>query len=177
MEIQPPGVDPTEYVMRYRFKIAHAMDAARLVRTRSIAINEAIAALLVVLGVLLVLLRQPIGWAMVIFGVIDLAITATDLLTRVLTHRAYGRLVGSEMGEVFTTRGIHATSPLASVDIPWSAVTEVIEDDRTLLFKGGRVLLAYVPTDGFESPSHRRDATAFARQMVAASQPARSTSA
>lgn len=51
--------------------------------------------------------------------------------------------------------------------VPWSALTAVRSNARTVIFVRDRVLLGYLPASAFASPADQADIVRFARERIA----------
>jgi hypothetical protein len=62
--------------------------------------------------------------------------------------------------------GIHFEDPHLSGEISWSKLTEVRENNRTIVFMRDRVLAGYIPVSAFASPDQLAEIVAFARERI-----------
>ena len=89
-----------------------------------------------------------------------IAIVAAALLTasqlqvvqRWMINRNAGSLMGQRTDVTFDATGIRMVGELGSSDVPWSVLTAVRADDRTVIFVREKVLAAYLPATSLAGP-------------------------
>jgi hypothetical protein len=108
-----------------------------------------------------------------ILGVIVLVIALLSLLGRhshpfqraVISMRARS-VLGRETRVTLDETGAHFESGLGTAFVPWSSVTDVRANHRTVALFRDRLLLGYVPASAFSSVDQQHEAVAFARSKV-----------
>lgn len=146
------------------------IDASRLaqapMRTRILLLCAVVA----VAGlVMLVLAPTGPGLMLVFFAVVLTALTVARAPERWVVTRRAGDVIGGPVRLVVGADGISVATHLAEGRIAWSALSEVREDEKTVVFLRGRFLASYAPADAFGSPERRAEIVAFARRRIAAS--------
>jgi hypothetical protein len=67
-----------------------------------------------------------------------------------------------------TESGVEFDSRLSTGEIPWSAITEIRRDDRSIVFVYHGQFRGYIPSDAFASAADRERALSFASARIAA---------
>ena len=142
-------------------------DATRLHQSQFLARYRAVMVLVAVVGVVLaIVFDQSIGVTVAIFGLLLLAMTWMQFVDRRLARSRGRGFVGGEVEYVLDDAGIHYHVPVASGVIPWSALTKVRANDRSIVFSRERALVAWVPVTAFRSATERDAFLAFAQAHV-----------
>jgi hypothetical protein len=95
---------------------------------------------------------------------------ATDPVQRWFTRREGRSIFGSTLELEIDDDGLHASGITGSGVVPWSGMTEVRQDARTVLFMRDRIPIGYIPSAAFESPAQRAEIVEFALGRVASAQ-------
>ena len=164
----PEGGGPP-YRVDYPITADAAIDAARLaiapLRRRMTFLS--LAAL--VIGAVLVLAGDwTFGPAIVIFGLLTLALTVIRGPERWLINRRGRSVIGGTSELVFDDAGVAFASPQATGRIAWSALTEVRENERTVILLRDRILAGYAPAAAFGPPGRRAEIVAYLRARIEA---------
>jgi hypothetical protein len=167
---EPPSSSLPSYRVDYVISADAFIDASRLaqapMRTRLLLLCAVVA----VAGlVMLVLAPTGPGLMLVLFAVILTLLTVARAPERWVVRRQAGDVIGGPVRLVIGPEGISVATPTAEGRIAWSALSEVREDDRTVIFLRGRFLASYAPAEAFGSPARRAEIVAFARRRIGAS--------
>jgi hypothetical protein len=146
-----------------------AIDAARLamapLRRRMTFLSLAALAC----GAGLVLLGDwTFGPALVMFGLLTLALTVIRGPERWLINRRGRSVIGGTSELVFGQDGVDFASPAATGRIVWAAMTDVREDARTVILLRDRILVGYAPVAAFGPPERRAEIVAYIRARLEA---------
>jgi len=163
---------PEAYRLRYTITADGILDASRLNLTEFW--RRARAAMLVIglIGLALAIaVDLTIGLTLLFFAMLMLALTWYHGIDSWLLRRTGRGYIGEMTEYLVNDDGIRYAGPLGSGLLPWSRITSVRVDDKSIAFGRDRILAAWVPTGAFESPTERDAFIAFARARV----PARAT--
>jgi hypothetical protein len=154
----------SRFVISYEITADAALDAGRLAGAGFIRGFRIVFALVAVAGIPLAFLTSiGVGVGVATFGLIMLAFTYVRFIDRwFLNNRSRG-IMGQRMEYVVDDDGIHYQHPMGSGLVPWSGLTHLRTDERTVVFARDRVVAAYVPTSAFGSDAERASFIAFAR--------------
>jgi hypothetical protein len=146
-----------------------AIDAARLVmaplRRRMALISLAALAA----GIALTVAGDGrFGPGIALFGILTLGLTVLRGPERWLVNRRAQGIVGGFSELVLGDDGVAFASPQAAGRIPWSAITQVREDARSVVLLRDRVLVVFAPAAAFGPPERRAEIVAYARAKIAA---------
>jgi hypothetical protein len=157
------------YTIWFDFTVRDALDATRLFNAGTIRRLRLFFAAMIAVGVVIAVVLSPSwGFALVGGAVAVVVLTESNVLDRwMIAQRARG-ILGKRTTFTLSTTGLEATSPLWTGTIPWGALTEIRENDRTVVFVADRILSAYVPSSAFGSAAARAEILAFAREQIAA---------
>ncbi len=166
--------DETTFSVHFVLLADDAIDAVVLMRSRVRDLITILFGLGLALGVFLTLVGNPSpGLGLAFAAAAVLLLIRTRVLTRWLTERQARSVLGLRQQIVITETGLQYESPLAKGEIPWAALTEVRENERTVAFVRDRMVVSYIPTSAFTSPAVREQIVRYARARIAASQPDR----
>jgi hypothetical protein len=160
---------PESYTVKYEITPAALLDAVRLHQTTFLARARAALAVIVLAGLAITVVGDPkLGLSVAIFGLLMLGLTWVQFLDRWLIGNRGRGMIGETSEYVIDDGGIHYTHTLGSGDLPWSALTTIRANERSIVFGRDRVLAAYIPTSSFSSSAERDAFIAFARAHVSA---------
>lgn len=159
-------------------------EAARLSQAKMYRVWAAACLLIAASGVVVVIAGANftnagglvvVGWALVAWGVLLLAVSQLRALDRWFLRRQLGAVVGQRAEMTLSDHALTFVTPVAESTIRWDQVTSVVQSDRIVVFQRDRILLAYAPASAFEAPHQREEMIAFARARIATatSQPSR----
>jgi hypothetical protein len=157
------------YVVRFTITPTAALDAARLFSARFFSRYVAVLIVVLFVGLAIAAFGNPqVGVWLSLVSLFLLATTRLPPLERWMIGLQMRSLIGGESELVIGEEGLHYRNPIASGDIGWSALTEVRENEKTVVFMRDRLLASYAPSSAFLSPAQRAEAVAFARAKIAA---------
>jgi hypothetical protein len=171
----PDGPEPVTYGLpsyrvNYVISADAFIDASRLAQAPMRARILLLCAVVAVAGlVVLVLVPGGPGLALVLFAVILTALTVARAPERWVVGRRAGDVIGGSVSMVIGADGISVATSMAEARIAWSALSEIREDEKTVVFLRGRLLASYAPAAAFGSPERRAEIVAFARRRMAVS--------
>jgi hypothetical protein len=156
------------YVIRYTQSFESALEAgkflqARVYRTYYIVFGAGLA-----IGAFVSLINVSIGLFILVFSALMLITTRLDVLDRLFGRRRARSVLDQPIQLSLGQDGIVWEGPQATSHIPWSSLTEVRSNHRTVLFVRDRLLLAYAPAASFRSAVEQADVVAFSRERIAA---------
>jgi len=164
----PVQVDPPRYVIRYTQTLDSALEAskffqARLYRNYFIVFGAGLA-----IGAWMSLFNLTIGLTTMIFCALMLITSRLDVLDRVFGRRRFRSVLDEPIQLSLGQDGILWEGPQATSHVPWSSLSEVRANERTVLFVRDRILLAYAPAASFASAAERAQVIAYSRERIAA---------
>jgi hypothetical protein len=109
-----------------------------------------------------------VGLWIVFFCAAMLLVGRFALLDRLFGRRRVRSLNGRTTELALGDDGIAWDGPVASGHIPWTSITEVRANARTVLFVGDRLLLAYAPADSFTSAGEQAEVIAYSQRRIEA---------
>lgn len=124
------------------------------------------ALLLAAVGVAATLAGLPIlGLMLLGLGVLAWVFQG-DRVQRWLAGREVRSIVGGEIEVRLGDDGLRFRTPLGEGSAPWSAVTALRENERTVIFMRDRIAVAYIPSSAFRSAEQRAEIVAFVQRHV-----------
>ena len=110
-----------------------------------------------------------------ILGVIVFAVAVLSLLgsvfhpfQRAIISMRARPMLGKEARVTFDGEGARFDGELGTTFVPWSSVTTVRSNSRTVALFRDNVLLGYLPASAFLSPGHQAQVVAFAQSRLRA---------
>jgi len=159
-------MEGTEQTYTYVTTLDAALDARSLYRSRMASIDRVVDVVAVVVGAAFVVSGYPIGSILLIAG------AAALVFGRRLRRWILGRRGRSMFGHQTTVRvdpqAIHITNDLGASTIPWTSMTQVRSDARTVIFLRDRLLVFYMPAAAFGSAAEQTTFVDSARTRIAA---------
>ena len=125
------------------------LDTQRLA-TRKYALGASI--LLLVLGLAIAVFVHPVGFVVATFGGLSVLEWRFPTVDRWLIRRRAAARIGALCEVWLDESGIAYRQAGLSGHIAWSAITRIIEDDRSLILMQGGVALMALPKRAFDSP-------------------------
>jgi hypothetical protein len=164
--------DTPPWVVHFTITPTTALDATRLFTARFFARYLVVLAVVLALGLTIVVLGNPdIGLWLTLVAVFLFATARLPPLERWMIRLQMRSLIGGDSELVIGEDALRYRNPIGDGTIEWSALTEVRENDRTVVFMRDRLLASYAPASAFASPAERQAAVAFARSKIAESRP------
>jgi hypothetical protein len=157
----------TSHTVTYEITPAAIHDAIRLHTASFVARFRVVMLTAVLVGVFVTFaINRTLGLFIVFSATLFLISTWVPFLDRTIIRNRGRGVMGEKSTYVLDDLGIHYQHPLGSGDMPWSAVTDVRINDKSITFGRDRVLAAYIPTSAFATPGDRDAFVAFARAHV-----------
>lgn len=153
--------------LRFVTSVQAALDARGLLGARLKRIDVIVDVAALVLGLLAAAGGYPLGLLIAFGAAMFLVGTRFQPLQRWLIARNSRSLLGRTIDISVETDGLRSTGELGTSFFPWSTLTAVRSDARTVIFMRDRVLLAYVPASSFSSPAHQAEIIRYARERIA----------
>ncbi len=158
-----------EQTYTYTTTLDAAVDARALLGSRMASIDRVIDVIALLTGVLLIAQGYPIGSLFVVGG-LGFLVFDRPIRRMILGYRSRG-MVGQQTLVRVDDDAIHASNDLGSATIPWSSLTAVRADAKTVILVREGLLIFYLPAEAFRSDAERsafeeaaRDHIAHARQ-------------
>ncbi len=130
---------------------------------------------LIVDSLALVLAVVMVATGFALLGAIVAAIAVLSLLgsrshpiQRALIGIRFRSLLGQATAVTAGDDGLRFDNALGSSFIPWSSISTVRSNDRTVAFFRDRVLMGYIPSIAFASQAAQEEFVAFARARIQA---------
>ncbi len=99
-------------------------------------------------------------------GVLLVIVAGTEFLDRWRVQRSARSLIGSNASFTFDEEGIEADTVTGSGRVEWSALTELMRDDRVMVIKRDRIPVVWIPARAFASAEERAALEAFVREKL-----------
>jgi hypothetical protein len=140
-----------------------ALDARNLLGRRANRFDLVLDVAAIVGGLVLIALGQvAIGLFLVLAAVAFRAITRP--IQKAVISRQARSLLGQRAQVSVDEKGLRFVGELGSTEVPWSSLTHVRADHRTVIFVRDRLLAGYLPATAFASPEEQAD---FVRAVTA----------
>jgi hypothetical protein len=109
-----------------------------------------------------------VGVALLVVATLSVIGTRSHPFQRWLISRRFGGMLGKRTEATIDERGLGLSNSLATMLIPWSAITTVRSTPRTVAFFRGPILVGYIPASAFASRGAQASAAAFATARIQA---------
>jgi hypothetical protein len=163
---------PVRPVLRFQTTAKASADARALGHMRLVQLDHVIDVVALVLaGVFLATgnpLGVPLGVLLAVIAVASLLSSRFHPLQRALLAFRFRGVLGHTTEVVVDDDGLHYGNPLGSSFVPWSSMTTVRANSRTVGFLRRNVLVGYIPSVAFDSPESQASLVAFARSRIQA---------
>lgn len=115
-------------------------------------------------GIIGLLARDPLTgvWTFLV-GLVFVVLSSTEFLDRWRIRRGAKSLVGATGSFVIDGRGITADPPTDAGPVPWSDVTDVVENERVLIVKRGRTPIVWIPKRALGTVEQAAELSAYIR--------------
>ncbi len=138
--------------IRYTMELDDLVDGSRLLQRSFRRFVTAIGVFVWMVGVVLVLTSPGwLGFALIGYGLLDLALIWLRPFERFFMRRRVARLVGSRCEVALTEGGLYFMQGGVTGQIAWSALTGIREDAKTLAVVSGGVARLGMPKRAFGS--------------------------
>lgn len=162
---------PREFVVRYQINAKASVDAMRLAQARLLRWHTVGDTFAIVVGAIGFATGYDWALGIALAGVVLLIESRTSFLQRWIVARRARSVIG-QVGEMtIGEEGIDFRMPHASGRIPWSALTGVLADGRSVVFTRDRIISGYIPASAFSSRAEQDEVVAFSRARIAAARP------
>jgi hypothetical protein len=146
---------------------AASVDARALASPNLIRLDLVADAIGLGLAVMMFALGYPlIGVAVAVIAVLSLVGSVFHPFQRAMISLRAGSMLGKEARVTIDDEGARFEGELGTTFVPWSTVSAVRSNNRTMALFRDRMLLGYVPASAFSSPAHQAEVVAFARSRV-----------
>ncbi len=153
-----------EQTYTYTTTVEAAVDARALLGARMASIDRIIDVIALLTGALLIAQGYPIGALFVIGALVFLAFDR-PIRRMILGYRSRS-MIGQRTLVRVDDDAIHASNDLGSVTIPWSSLTAVRADAKTVILVRDRILIFYLPADSFRSEADQSAFVEAARERI-----------
>jgi hypothetical protein len=153
--------------VRFITSAAASADARALANPSLVRLDLIADVIAIALAVLMFALGYPIlGGLVFVVAVLSLLGSVVHPVQRAIITMRAGSMLGKEARVTFDNEGVRFEGELGTTFVPWSSVTAVRANSKTVALFHGRVLLGYVPASAFTSPEHQAEIVSFARSRV-----------
>lgn len=163
------GSGTPAYLIRYPFSFETAVEAGRFFQARQIRLYYT----LLIAGLLVggsLMLFLPGTWTVGLWIALTCAalllMAQFNVMDRLVGRRRVRSLIGGTVELTFNEDGIAWAGPQWSGSAPWTSVTEVRTNTRTVLFVADRILLCFAPADAFASADEQADVVEYSRRQI-----------
>ena len=122
--------------------------------------------LAVVCGLGLALAGFSFGPLIAVLALALLTASQYQPLQRWIIGRSARSLLGRPIEVIVDGDGLRLSGELGATSIPWSSLTAVRSNARTVIFVRDRVLAGYVPASSFASPADQADLVRYADARI-----------
>ena len=154
-----------EQTYTYTTTLDAAVDARAVLGSRMASIDRVIDVLALLTGALLIAQGYPIG-ALFVIGALVFLVFDRPIRRMILGYQSRG-MIGQRTLVRIDDDAIHASNDLGSATIPWSSLTAVRSDTKTVIFVRDRLLIFYMPAEAFRSDAERSAFEEAARDRIA----------
>ena len=161
------STDPA-HVIRYVVSFNASLEAGRFFQARLCRWYQVALAVGLVAGIAVTPSAPVLGLPIALTCATLFLMARFSVMDRLFGRRQLRSLIGGSTELDLGEEGLDYTGPLSSGHIPWTSITEVRANRRTVLFVGDRLLLAYAPAASFATPAEMAEVIAYARRQIAA---------
>jgi hypothetical protein len=154
-------------VISYAYSFDDALEAGRFFQARLYQWYVVALGLGFLAGAILMINGLAFGLTILLFCAALLLMARFAMMDRLFGRRRIKSLIGRGTELALSDDGIAWNGPISSGQLPWASVTEVRANDKTVLWIGDRLLLAYAPARSFATSEERDEAIAYSRHQVA----------
>ncbi len=156
------------FAIRYVVSFDGALEAGRLFHARFYRQYMVALVVALVAGVAITPFYPVFGLPIVFCDAVLLLMARFAVMDRMFGRRQLRSLIGGTTELALSEEGIAFSGPLSFGHIPWTSITEVRANGRTVLFVGDRLPLAYAPATAFATPEEMAAVVAYSSRQVAA---------
>ena len=143
-----------------------AVDARRLLGRRGHRLDRIVDATAIVAGIALMALGQPVLGAVLVLAATAFLALGPQLQKWLLARQARSML-GRRTTVTVDDELVRMEGDLGSVEVPWTSLTDVLADERTVILVRDRMLAGYIPSSAFRSRDEQAAFVRFAGDRVA----------
>ena len=165
---QTVGQAAPAYVIRYTYSFNSALEAGRFFQARLLRWYYLGFCAGLLVGAVVAVFYLSAGLGIVFFCAVMLLTTRFAVMDRLFGRRQARSLIGRTIELSLGDDGILWDGPLATARIPWTSITEVRANARTVLFVGDRLVLAFAPAHSFVTTDEQAEVVAYSRRQIAA---------
>lgn len=165
---QTAGQTAPAYVIRYTQSLDAAIEAGRFFQARFLRWYYVAFGAGLLLGAVVTVYSPSAGVFVMLFCAGMLLTARFSVMDRLFGRRQARSVIGRTIQLAFGDDGILWDGPQAKAHIPWTSITEVRANARTVLFVRDRMLLAYAPADSFATAGEQAEVVAYSRRQIAA---------
>lgn len=163
---EPPQTAMIGRTFTFTTSAQAAVDARALLNARTNRTHLVVDSCFLFVGGALVVAGQWVGVPIAIVAAALLTASQLQVVQRWMINRNAGSLMGQRTDVTFDATGIRMVGELGSSDVPWSVLTAVRADERTVIFVREKVLAAYLPATSFAGPDEQRALVRFAGERI-----------
>jgi hypothetical protein len=157
-------------VIRYTQSFDTGMAAGKLLQARVLRAYYLLFGAGLAFGAFVSLYDLVVGLFIVFFNAFMLISTRLDVLDRLFGRRRFRSVLDQPIELDIGDDGILWRGPQGTFDIPWSSLTDVRSNEKTVIFVRDRIISAYAPAASFASDAERAEVIAYSRDQIAAAQ-------
>jgi Bacterial PH domain len=155
-------------VIRYTQSFDTALEAGKFLQARLIRTYYLVFGIGLVIGAFVSFINLFVGLFILIFSALMLITTRLAMLDRLVGRRRARSVLGEPIQLQIGDDGIDWQGPQGTSHVPWSSLTEVRSNERTVIFIRDRLLLAYAPVTSFATAAEEAEVVAYSRARIAA---------
>jgi hypothetical protein len=123
-------------------------------------------------GVVAIMAQDPFTgvWTFVV-GLTFVLLSGTEFLDRWRVRRSAKSLIDSDFSYLIDQKGVSVVPPTETGRVSWSEISDVVENERVLILKRGRVPVVWVPKRAFASADEAAAIAEYIRDRIAYFQP------
>ena len=144
-----------------------SLDAQGLLNARHSQVDLIVYTAGLVLGIAWAAAGILFGLLIAVIAAIGLASRRFQPIERLLITRNTRSLLGKRTEVTIGADGVQFSNAVAMTYVPWSSLTAVRSNPRTVLFTIDRVIAGYLPASAFSSPGEQADVVRFAQERMA----------
>ena len=157
---------PERPVLRFRTTAKAAADARAMSMVGLTRLEVIVGVGLLVYALSILAVGFSVGILVAVVAVGSLLDSRLNLSLRALLAIHFRSILGRTTEVALDDDGLRYENPLGSSFVPWSSMTAVRQNSRTVGLFRGRILVGYIPSVGFDSPEARAAVVAFAQTRI-----------
>jgi hypothetical protein len=158
---------PVHQVLRFETTAQASADAHALARPGLGRLDVIVDGVALVVALLLFATGNVLlGVAVIVVAGLSVLGSRFHPLQRALIAFRFRSLLGPTTEVTIDDKGLRFENPLGAAFVPWSSITAIRSNSRTVAFFRDRVLLGYVPSSAFESAEAQASMAAVAEARI-----------